>query len=110
MVRLFDGACLCPQFLGIAQGCHGSHAARHEVGDQKLQGLLQRGILERVPGMFLKTLSTEMLGTAARSCMACYVCRHGHVLRAQMPACVCGTAGVEEFSQVHDADGFALAS
>ena len=73
------------EFFGIAQGGQGGHTARHEVGDQKLQGLLQGGILERLPGVFLKTLSTEMLGTAARSCMACYVCGHGHTLRAQMP-------------------------
>jgi hypothetical protein len=33
---LFDGACLCPQCLGIAQGCHGGYTAWHEVGDQKL--------------------------------------------------------------------------
>ncbi len=56
-----------------------------EVGDQQLQGLLQGGIFERVPGMFLKALSTEMLGSAARRYMACSVCRHGHILRAQMP-------------------------
>jgi hypothetical protein len=35
--------------------------------------------------MFLKTLSTEMLSTATRRCMACYVCGHGHILRTQMP-------------------------
>jgi len=46
-----------------------------------LQGLLQGSILERVPGMFLKTLSTEMLGSTALSCMACYVYGHGHILR-----------------------------
>jgi hypothetical protein len=82
---LLDGAGLCPQFFGIAQGSHSGHAAWHEVGDQEVQGLLQRSILERVSGVFLKTLGTEMLGTAARSCMACYVCGHGHTLRAQMP-------------------------
>jgi hypothetical protein len=70
----FDGACLCAQCLGIAQGCHGGHTARYEVSDQELQGLLQGGILKRLPGMFLKTLSTEMLGSAAWRYMTCYVC------------------------------------
>jgi len=49
-----------------------------------VQGLLQRSILERVPGVFLKTLGTEMLGTAARSCLACCVWRHGATLRAAL--------------------------
>ena len=72
--RVFlDGARLCPQFLGIAQGRHGGHPAWHEVGDQELQGLLQGRILERLPGVFLKTLSTEMLGTTARRCLACCI-------------------------------------
>jgi hypothetical protein len=83
---LLDGACLCAQFFGIAQGGHGGHTARHEVGDQQLQGLLQGGILERLPGVFLKAFRTEMLGSAARRCMACYGCGHGLILRAQMPA------------------------
>src|SRR5215831_4025683 len=74
---LFNSACLCPQFLGIAQSCHGGYTTRHEVGNQQLQGLLQRSVLERLPGMFLKTLGTEMLGSAARLCVACYVCGHG---------------------------------
>src|SRR5262245_15011110 len=78
---LFDRTCLCPQFLGIAQGCHGGHTARYEVGDQKLQGLLKGGLLKRVPGMLLKTFGTEMLGTAVQSCMSCCVCRHEHTLR-----------------------------
>jgi hypothetical protein len=60
-----DGACLGPQCLGISQGSHGGDAAWYEVGDQELQGLLQRSILERLPGVFLKTRGTEMLGSAA---------------------------------------------
>jgi len=30
---LFDGACLCAQFLSIAQGCHGGYTTWHEVSD-----------------------------------------------------------------------------
>jgi hypothetical protein len=83
-----DGACLCPQFLGIPQGRHGGDAARYEVGDQELQGLLQRSILERLPGVCLKTCGTEMLGTAVRSCLVCCVWRHGATLRPVLAMCL----------------------
>jgi hypothetical protein len=46
---------------------------------------LQGGILERLPGVFLKAFRTEMLGSAARRCMACYGCGHGPILRTQRP-------------------------
>ena len=85
---LLDRACLRTQFLGIPQGCHGCHATGHEVGDQELQGLLQRRILERLSGVFLKSLSAEMCGVAPGRCLTAYLCLHGPTLRAQMASVV----------------------
>ena len=83
---LLDRACLCTQLLGIPKGCHGCHAAWHEVGHQELQGLLQRGILERLAGVFLKTLGAEMPGMAPRRCITGCLRLHVYTLRIQMAA------------------------
>src|SRR5712691_8547240 len=85
---LLDRARLRTQLFSIPQGCHGCHATGHEVGDQELQGLLQRGILERLSGVFLKSLSAEMSGVAPGRCLTSYLCMHGTTLRAKMASVV----------------------
>ena len=52
-----DGARLGAQRLRVAQGLHGLHPPGHEFVGQQVQGLLQRLVLQGLPGVLLKALS-----------------------------------------------------
>ena len=63
---LLDGARLGTQRLRVAERLHGRHAPGHEFGGQEVQGLLQRLVLQGLPGVVLKTLSSQVHGAAPR--------------------------------------------
>ena len=63
---LLDVACLGTQRLRVAERLHGRHAPGHEFGGQEVQGLLQRLVLQGLPGVVLKTLSSQVHGAAPR--------------------------------------------
>ena len=72
---LLDVACLGAQRLRVAERLHGRHAPGHEFVGQEVQGLLQRLVLQGLPGMVLKTLSSQVHGAAPRCRGQCSVIR-----------------------------------